>query len=54
MKDLCKILDYLQVFFIVFKLTGIIDWNWWAVLSPLWLVIVFGMLLSISNSMKKM
>ena len=25
----------LQVLFIAFKLAGIIDWSWWAVMSPL-------------------
>lgn len=27
----------LAVAFIVLKLTGLIDWSWWWVLSPLWL-----------------
>ena len=35
----------LTVAFIVLKLTGVITWSWWWVLSPLWigflLVIVF-------------
>jgi hypothetical protein len=25
----------LQVLFIAFKLAGIIEWSWWAVMSPL-------------------
>ena len=27
----------LLVAFIVLKLTGVIDWSWWWVLSPLWI-----------------
>ena len=30
----------LAVAFIVLKLTGVIDWSWWWVTSPLWLPIV--------------
>lgn len=32
-------LDILLVVFIVLKLTGAIDWSWWWVLSPLWVVV---------------
>ena len=40
----------LLVLFIALKLTGVIDWPWIWVLSPLWipLVIVFGVLLVIA------
>ena len=27
----------LTIAFIVLKLTGVIDWSWWWVLSPLWI-----------------
>jgi len=27
--------------FVGLKLTGYIDWSWWAVLSPLWITVVF-------------
>lgn len=27
----------LAIVFIVLKLTGVINWSWWWVLSPLWL-----------------
>ena len=33
--------DLLLAAFIVLKLTGVIDWSWWWVLSPLWIPIVF-------------
>ena len=32
-----RILELLLVAFIVLKLTGVITWSWWWVLSPLWL-----------------
>lgn len=31
-------LGLLTVLFIGLKLTGYIDWSWWWVLSPLWLI----------------
>lgn len=37
----------LLVTFIVLKLTGVIGWSWWWVLSPLWLPLVFVILLVI-------
>lgn len=27
----------LTVLFVALKLTGVIDWSWWWVLSPLWI-----------------
>jgi hypothetical protein len=37
----------LTVLFIGLKLTNYIDWSWWWVLSPLWIPIVFIILLII-------
>ena len=31
----------LTILFIALKLTNVISWSWWWVLSPLWLGIVF-------------
>ena len=31
------VLDILQIIFIVLKLTGLIDWSWWAVFIPLFI-----------------
>ena len=31
----------LTICFIVLKLCGIINWSWWWVLSPIWIEIVF-------------
>jgi len=35
----------LTIVFITLKLTDYIDWSWWWVLSPLWIPIVFVILL---------
>jgi len=35
----------LLVAFIVLKLTGVIDWSWWWVVSPIWLPIVIALFL---------
>ena len=32
----------LTVAFIVLKLTGVINWSWWWVLSPLWIGLLIG------------
>lgn len=38
----------LTIAFIVLKLTKIINWNWWWVLSPLWIgAILCGVLLAL-------
>lgn len=45
----------LTIVFIVLKLTEVIDWNWWWVLSPLWIgfaavivgLIIFGLVISL-------
>lgn len=36
----------LFLIFLVLKLTGLIDWSWWWVTSPLWIpiVLLFGVL----------
>jgi len=44
----------LAIVFIVLKLIGTIDWSWWWVLSPLWIVpllviIIFIMIMAIIN-----
>lgn len=33
----------LTVAFIVLKLTGIINWSWWWVLSPVWIHIIIAL-----------
>jgi hypothetical protein len=43
----CSIsIDTIQVLFIIFKLTGVIDWSWWWVLSPLWIIILLCLIAS--------
>jgi hypothetical protein len=33
-------LDVLTLIFITLKLTDVINWSWWAVLSPIWVQLV--------------
>ena len=42
-------MDALQILFIALKLTGVIDWSWWWVLSPLWGSIALALLLLIGS-----
>lgn len=32
----------LTVAFIVLKLVGVISWNWWWIISPLWISAIIG------------
>ena len=32
----------LFIVFLVLKLTGVIDWSWWWVTSPLWIPLALG------------
>lgn len=43
----------LTILFIALKLTGVIAWSWWWVLSPIWFVVlawtlIFGVLAAVS------
>lgn len=39
----------LTIAFIVLKLTGVIDWSWWWVLSPAWVpVAIFLLVLAVA------
>jgi membrane protein YdbS with pleckstrin-like domain len=37
----------LTILFIALKLTGVIDWSWWWVTSPLWIAVALGALVSV-------
>lgn len=39
------IVGVLTVVFIILKLTDTIDWSWWWVLSPVWIVLILATLL---------
>ncbi len=41
----------LAIAFIVLKLTHVIDWSWWWVLSPLWIAAALAIILVIIISM---
>ena len=32
----------LFLIFLILKLTGVINWSWWWVTSPLWIPLLFG------------
>lgn len=34
-------LEVLTIVFVVLKLTNLITWSWWCVLSPLWIPLAF-------------
>jgi hypothetical protein len=42
MKGWFYMMNVLTVLFVVFKLTGVIDWSWWWILSPMWIVILMA------------
>ena len=42
-----RILELLLVVFIVLKLTGVIIWSWWWVLSPLWIPLAIALIVTI-------
>ena len=49
-------LGVLGIAFIVLRLCGVIDWPWWAVLSPIWVPIVLLLLVWVAlvlSSMRK-
>lgn len=35
----------LLILFITLKLTGVIAWSWWWVLSPLWITLLFTLVI---------
>lgn len=41
------IFGVLGIVFIVLKLTGLISWSWWWVLSPYWILAALGIILMI-------
>lgn len=42
-----RILELLLVIFIVLKLTGVITWSWWWILSPLWIPLAIALIVTI-------
>jgi hypothetical protein len=53
MKTSIGFFDLLAIIFIIFKLTNVITWSWWWVLSPIWIpffivaLIIFVMYITI-------
>lgn len=46
MKSSLGFIDVLTLIFIVLKLTNIITWSWWWVLSPIWITILIVILIA--------
>ena len=42
-------LGTLQIMFIGLKLTDLIDWHWWWVVSPLWVSFILAFILVLST-----
>ena len=40
-------LEWLTLLFIALKLMGYVEWSWWWVLSPIWIVIVLFVIYTI-------
>ena len=45
--------SWLQLLFIAFKLADIIDWQWWWVLAPTWVVFSMALILLIISGITK-
>jgi hypothetical protein len=43
----------LTIVFITLKLTGYINWSWWWVLSPVWILLLIGIVLAILYAFAK-
>lgn len=39
-----KFTSVLALIFIILKLNGNVDWSWWLVLSPLWVMVVLKLI----------
>ena len=44
--------EVILVVFIILKLTKVIDWSWWWVLSPIWLTLIVTALILIYVAIK--
>lgn len=47
------LLSVLCLIFIVLKLTGLISWSWWWVLSPLWICLALVIMVVILTALSK-
>lgn len=47
------LLSVLCLIFIVLKLTGLISWSWWWVLSPLWIYLALVIMVVILTALSK-
>ncbi len=42
----------LFIAFLVMKLTGVIDWSWWWIVSPIWGVLVVGFVIGLIKELR--
>lgn len=40
-----SVCEILAIVFTILKLTHVIDWSWWWVLSPLWIGLILGIII---------
>ena len=45
--------DLLLLLFIALKLMGFIDWSWWIILSPVWIVTFLALCAAITERSEK-
>lgn len=54
--EIRTVVETLMIVFIVMKTNGMIDWSWWAILSPLWvfsgLSVIFLLIIYILRRME--
>ena len=43
--------DVTFIVFLTLKLTGVIDWSWWWVTSPIWITVVLMLLICIGEEL---
>lgn len=45
------VLDVVQIVFIILKILKLVDWSWWAVLTPIWIAIAFGVVVGVCKGL---
>jgi len=43
--------DVTFIVFLILKLTGVIDWSWWWVTSPIWITVILILLVRIGDEL---
>ena len=45
------LLDVLVIIFVVLKLVGVIEWSWIWVLSPIWIAVIFAVIVGVLEAL---